>query len=436
MMLSKAFRRRVAVRFILLICVACVMLVALIVVAFRHLHDSPSAADKHIISAKPRLRRQHALDPLLKFQPLHAVVHVPIVTRTSNTLALLEKHVRDTTAGFSPDLQSDEHATNRLLVLHSVYGMWDHGFRLTQAEHMWPPSGRHMRSSPAFLLRIAEPAQTSLRQMLQAVTDQSGRSVDTVHSMWDRPRLDQLLAYGFKHAPDLFLWFSVTIASCPKPVQAADLWRYMLIYLYGGLYFDVDCYPTNKPFSDLLLRAAAFGNSISNQSTSIPTAIVFGEHVLSDAQRNAAGTQYRIRGGVAEDAQRIGNYALGASGSGSRFWLAALLEASDRVSQAQVREDYDILYTTGPDVLSSLFARCTAILKAADSHSSKVPQLFPTAMAYTSSPGVRSYIESIRRELQADAANWCQFVLLIPQPEDQQYFRHHATGRWRQVKLG
>jgi hypothetical protein len=98
-----------------------------------------------------------------------------------------------------------------------------------------------------------------------------------------------------------------------------------------------------------------------------------------------------IRRGVPEDNQRIANYFF-VTVPRCSFYLDLLEEVGRRVQRnPHPREDYDVLYTTGPDVVTSVV------------HS---------------------------------AVRWTCAVTIVPRPKDQLYFRHDASGSWRQVALG
>ena len=79
------------------------------------------------------------------------------------------------------------------------------------------------------------------------------------------------------------------------PVQKSDLYRYVIIFLLGGFYFDTDCFLTENPLEDLFIKAAATPFKVD-----AAVAFVFGEHVLSDVDRAAVGRREPIRRGLPE----------------------------------------------------------------------------------------------------------------------------------------
>jgi len=151
----------------------------------------------------------------------------------------------------------------------------------------------------------------------------------TVH---DRHNIDRLAA-SYPEYP---------FAAYPKDIQRCDVCRLMLLHRYGGVYADLDVEP-------LACLEYLF--------TRHPAANVFlGVEVrLSRKEAYRIGREMAIRQGVPEVRRRIANYFM-ASVPGHPFWKEALELAKARAS-LPVRDQYDVLYTTGPDVITEALQR-------------------------------------------------------------------------------
>ena len=158
------------------------------------------------------------------------------------------------------------------------------------------------------------------------------------------------------------------------PIQKCDIARYVALYMHGGVYLDTDVAPGPHDIHELL-------NARMKKKT---TVLVFEEAVLSKGEAAEVGEAHPIRHGLPEDTQRIANYFFAAKPR-DVFWMDVLEEVWRRVDVTPwVSEDYDVLYTTGPDAVTTVVHRSVH-------------------------PG----------------------VVTILRPEDQKYFRHEARGSWR-----
>ena len=79
----------------------------------------------------------------------------------------------------------------------------------------------------------------------------SQQSVINMNRNWNYYLLDDTnnLQIVKKYFPD----FYQTFTSFEYPIQRADAIRYCVLYLWGGIYLDLD-YICNKPFDDILLQ--------------------------------------------------------------------------------------------------------------------------------------------------------------------------------------
>ncbi len=124
----------------------------------------------------------------------------------------------------------------------------------------------------------------------------------------------------------LFAWVYSIASRWEKAIQRADFYKYIIVYLWGGFYFDSDCLPGRVTLDTLLTQVPLIRGNVTH---GVPVAILFVETELSLAQQRV-NSHHRVRNGRAEDKVRIANYALGSDGVGHPFWLAVIIEASVR----------------------------------------------------------------------------------------------------------
>jgi hypothetical protein len=255
--------------------------------------------------------------------------------------------------------------------------------------------------------------------------------------IWDKRAFDELMSLNsaFVCAPQvsigtmsrllqLFAWVYSIAARWPRAVQRADFFRYLVVYLWGGFYFDADCMPSRLPLDALLARTAALRADLKILNKA-PVAVIFVETVLSRAEQVTNGQIHPIRHGVPEIATRIANYALGADGAGHPFWLAVIIEASMRTSMA-INEDYDVLYTSGPEVVSTIWNKCEEKNAATRQ---KVPG--PDTFMFSHTTADLQFVTNLMLEINSEASTWCQTIFSIPHPADQDFFAHMGKGNWR-----
>ncbi|HEY9262706.1 glycosyltransferase, partial [Chitinophaga sp.] len=115
----------------------------------------------------------------------------------------------------------------------------------------------------------------------------------------------------------------------PYPVQRADIFRVMIVYLLGGFYLDLDMLCL-KELDDLRDGELVLGI----------------EKVLSEEEADHLGHRYRTR---------IANYMFGAR-AGHAF-LHDFLEAASVKSTGTIAHEQDILEMTGPGLLTKVYHR-------------------------------------------------------------------------------
>jgi hypothetical protein len=136
-----------------------------------------------------------------------------------------------------------------------------------------------------------------------------------------------------------FPWFWLTYTGYPKNIQRCDTLRYMLMYQYGGVYSDLDVSPSLR-ISDLF-RKYPYAN------------VIFGVARKKPQVKCRLTTQQEtIRRGEMEIPTRLSNYFLAAKIPYHPIWIDILRLAKTR-SKARLTSQYGIIYTTGPDVVTT-----------------------------------------------------------------------------------
>lgn len=153
--------------------------------------------------------------------------------------------------------------------------------------------------------------------------------------LWNRSQAQSLID---RHYPE---WASI-YKGYTRPVQRADLLRYLILHRYGGFYADLDI--TCIRSLDGLLEPA-----------SGPGMLLQVETVLTPEQAAEIGRSEPIRNGHTEVCERIANYFMASSPQNPI--LEEMLELVKQRSHLPIQRDYDVLYTTGPDVVSEVVHR-------------------------------------------------------------------------------
>jgi mannosyltransferase OCH1-like enzyme len=186
------------------------------------------------------------------------------------------------------------------------------------------------------------------------------RVIHTVFGLWDTRRIpwhSRLILGGWRRrhpAPEwtIVCWNRLTAEafiqrdspehwdlyqSLPRNAQRADLLRYLLLYRLGGFYVDLD------------VRCHV---GIDRQQREHADAGVLAcvEATLTPQEAHRIGVQEPIRNGRAEHTERIANFFLGAQAG--HPLLRAIIALLVQRSVLAIHTDYDVLYTTGPDVVT------------------------------------------------------------------------------------
>jgi len=127
-----------------------------------------------------------------------------------------------------------------------------------------------------------------------------------------------------------------------KNIQRCDALRPMLLHELGGVYSDLDVEP-RRPL-DRLFSMYPHANVLLVEETE-----------LSRDQARQIGLDEPIRNGVPEIPLRVASYFM-ASVPGHPFWLEIMGLMKQRC-HLPVRNEYDVIYTTGPDVVTEVAHR-------------------------------------------------------------------------------
>jgi hypothetical protein len=128
--------------------------------------------------------------------------------------------------------------------------------------------------------------------------------------------------------------------SYKKLIQKIDYARYIVLKYNGGFYCDTDV-TFHKPIIDIY--------ECSNYSDT------FFEETTIDNEFRELTKSYKIRNGNPESLLRICSYVL----LFDKFSIniQGILDICEERYKLEVSEEYDIIYTTGPDTLSEYFDR-------------------------------------------------------------------------------
>jgi len=127
-------------------------------------------------------------------------------------------------------------------------------------------------------------------------------------------------------------------------IQKSDFARYAILREYGGIYVDFDIHSNQS--LDTILQEFSSKDELEG--------IVFIEHVHRLNKQCHSYRQYKIRQNTSEHKIRIANYFL-IMKPHSKFMHQCIELLMKRV-HLKIECDYDILYTTGPDVVSTVYA--------------------------------------------------------------------------------
>ena len=123
------------------------------------------------------------------------------------------------------------------------------------------------------------------------------------------------------------------------PIQQCDYFRYFLMFRYGGFYSDIDV------VSNL---------DLENLKNLFPDKTVFlcTEKILNEEEQSKT-INLRQRTNI-EHKIRISNFFFGCNTKKHKFWKY-VLKLCDKRKETKVIEDYDVIFSTGPDVITTAY---------------------------------------------------------------------------------
>lgn len=152
--------------------------------------------------------------------------------------------------------------------------------------------------------------------------------------MWTLPVLQSFVQ---EHYPEVW---TQAMERYTRPTQLVDLFRWLVVYHYGGIYVQYE--------SELLIDLVSLLPSPSKHVR------LFTERVLTDEQCQQASKLYRIRQGVPEENIRVMNQCFSASRIKDPFieliWKTILGNLS-----IKPLEDHDVIYLTANSLISRLY---------------------------------------------------------------------------------
>ena len=153
-----------------------------------------------------------------------------------------------------------------------------------------------------------------------------------VVKMWTLPDCRQFVR---KYYPD----YEQVIFNAPRPVMMVDILRLLIVYHFGGIYWQYESKPLTSMDSFLP----------SNEKN----VKLFTEIIISDEFANKMSAE-PIRDGNPEERVRVCTQIF--SAVPRHPYLFALFEKTiNNVQTYPIRRDYDILYTTGNAMMSTMY---------------------------------------------------------------------------------
>ncbi len=160
--------------------------------------------------------------------------------------------------------------------------------------------------------------------------------------VWYRKDIEELIESEYSD-------FKKIIYSIKRKVQLADLARLMVIYSKGGLYVDIDCKPVNNLFDYI--------------QTINKNHLFFIEALISNEFANKMAIENHIRNGVPEINERLANFCFASSPKNEIIKSILDLAKKRLLTFMDFNKDYDIIFKTGPDCLTTAVSEFDNIQK-------------------------------------------------------------------------
>lgn len=149
-----------------------------------------------------------------------------------------------------------------------------------------------------------------------------------IQVLWSEDDVKSLM-----NSDELFVYNSYS-----KNIQKSDYARYIILKYYGGIYADYDILSL-APIIDIY-------NENKNND-------LFFEELTTTKEFSESTKKYKIRNGVAESNLRISNYFIMCNKNSDN--INGILKLCKDRYPLTIETDYDVIYTTGPDVISTYF---------------------------------------------------------------------------------
>jgi mannosyltransferase OCH1-like enzyme len=176
--------------------------------------------------------------------------------------------------------------------------------------------------------------------------------------IWNRQMCEDFLQQISFNSYDWFYLYQML----PRPVQRADLLRYLIIREFGGMYVDIDLQPLDNSSSS----SYEYWNTIMSKNQS-HHAWFFIEHVMTEEWTHFTAEHFHCRQGEPEKMIRYANFAFASTpqhpilddilGLVKHRCQVYLLKDQKQEPESETdkqQADYEILYTTGPDIISEI----------------------------------------------------------------------------------
>jgi len=204
---------------------------------------------------------------------------------------------------------------------------------------------------------------------------------DYQHVMWNTRAVEQLILSLYDHSHFYFKY--------SRKIMQADLARYLILYQHGGTYFDLDIrmYSSLSPFIQKIYQERPIAMETHG------FCILFEEYRWKDNQQAVNEKNQPIRRFLeskyhTEALVRVANYAFIATPK--HPFIKKVIETCGKRAHLIPENDYDVLFITGPDVISHVY------------HTSK-----------------KDFLQRHN-------------VFLLPKEDHNTYIKHLSNGQWRE----
>lgn len=147
--------------------------------------------------------------------------------------------------------------------------------------------------------------------------------------------IEEVLEGRGKEDPHSFIYKEL-----PTAIQRCDVARPLLLQEHGGIYSDLDVHPN----LDMDWLCGLFPKA---------KVLLVEEVTLSKASSIRRGNRFPIRQGNPELRLRVANFWM-ASAPGHPFW-DDVMELIEKRRHLEIKNDYDVIFTTGPDIITEVY---------------------------------------------------------------------------------